>query len=146
MAQIIRATTGNIEAVARLFRSIRTACLPYLPDIHTPAEDLCYFRDRVFRTCEVWIAGADELEGFCAFRPGWVDHLYVRPDRHGQGLGTTLLGRAMQDNTRLQLWAFRRNTRAIRFYLARGFHRVSETDGSGNEEREPDALFAWEKM
>src|SRR5439155_23763428 len=128
MAQIIQAPTGDIEAVAHLFRLVRSACLSYLPDIHTPAEDLTFFRDGVFRTCEVWIAGTGEPEGFCAFRPGWVDHLYVRPDRHGQGLGTTLLGRAMQDNTQLQLWVVQRNTRAIRFYKARGFRLVRQID------------------
>ena len=30
-----------------------------------------------------------------------------------------------------------------RFYEARGFALVRETDGSGNEEREPDALYLW---
>jgi putative acetyltransferase len=145
MAQIIQATTRDIEAVARLFRAVRSACLPYLPDIHTPAEDLSYFRDCVFRTCEVWLAGVGEPEGFCAFQPGWVDHLYVRPDRQGKGIGTALLARAMQDNARLELWVFQRNTTAISFYRARGFRLVRRTDGSRNEEREPDALFAWAK-
>jgi len=30
-----------------------------------------------------------------------------------------------------------------RFYEARGFALVRETDGSGNEEKEPDALYLW---
>jgi hypothetical protein len=29
---------------------------------------------------------------------------------------------------------------AIRFYTCRGFHLVELSDGSANEEREPDAL------
>lgn len=45
----------------------------------------------------------------------------------------------------LQLWAFQRNLRAIKFYERHGFRLVRETDGSGNEEREPDALYAWNR-
>jgi len=45
----------------------------------------------------------------------------------------------------LQLWAFRRNESAIAFYLRKGFAPVRETDGSDNEEREPDVLLAWSK-
>jgi putative acetyltransferase len=118
MVQIRQATAGDAEAVARLFRHVRTTCLPYLPDLHTPASELVYFRDRVFPGSAVWVAGLEDLEGFCAFRPGWVDHLYVRPDCHGQGTGTALLGAAMHANDYLRLWVFQRNTAAIRFYLA----------------------------
>ena len=129
--------------MARLFRRVRTACLPYLPDLHTPAEDLEFFSGRVFRDCEVWVAGADGIDGFSAFRPGWVDHLYVDPRCHGQGLGSALLDKATVKNDRLRLWVFQRNTAAIQFYEARGFRRIDATDGGGNEEREPDALLEW---
>ncbi len=140
---IRRATPADVEAVARLHREVRAACLPYLPDVHSPESVHAFFRDRVFPTSEVWVAATETLDGFCAFRPGWVDHLYVRPECHRQGLGTALLGKAMAVNTRLQLWAFQRNTNAIRFYRARGFRVVRETDGSRNDEREPDMLMEW---
>ena len=42
------ATPEDIEAVERLHRAVRTACLPYLPELHTPEEDLRFFRGRVF--------------------------------------------------------------------------------------------------
>lgn len=49
----------------------------------------------------------------------------------------------MAENAALHLWAFQRNARALRFYARRGFRVVERTDGSRNEEREPDALLAW---
>lgn len=143
MPRIRLATPQDVEAVARLFRVVRTACLPYLPELHTPSEDLWFFRERVFRECTVWVAGEASLDGFCAWRPGWVDHLYVRPECHGQGLGTALLGRAMAAYSPLRLWAFQRNTPALRFYAARDFRVIERTDGSRNEEREPDTLLEW---
>jgi hypothetical protein len=38
---------------------------------------------------------------------------------------------------------FSANRRARRFYEARGFALVRETDGAGNEEKGPDALYRW---
>jgi ribosomal protein S18 acetylase RimI-like enzyme len=138
---IRRAQAGDIEAMARLFRAVRRACLPYLPNLHTAEKDLAFFRCHVFAECEVWVAGA--IDGFIAFRAGWVDHLYVRPECHRRGLGKALLEIAMDANASLRLWVFQRNIAAIAFYDACGFHEIERADGSRNEEREPDVLMAW---
>lgn len=141
MHTISRAQASELGAVARLFGVVRRTCLPYLPDLHTPEEDLAFFRERVFAECEVWVVG--EIDGFIAFRPGWVDHLYVRPECHRRGLGKTLLARAMKSRAPLRLWVFQRNTAAVAFYQACGFREIERTDGSRNEEREPDMLMEW---
>jgi len=139
------AQPGEAAAVARLHRAVRQACLPYLPDLHSSAEDLWFFRERVFPVCQVWVAGRDRLVGFCACRPGWIDHLYVEPDHHGRGLGSAFVAEAMKTQEELRLWVFQRNVAAIRFYEARGFQLVERTDGSRNEENEPEALYEWRK-
>src|SRR4029077_6302840 len=139
---IRRAEERDVEAVARLFREVRLACLPYLPDLHTPEEDAWFFRNRVFAECKVLLA-EETIDGFIAFRAGRVDRLYVRPQCQRGGIGTALLARAMQEGSPLRLWVFQRNTAAIAFYLARGLREIERTDGSGNEEREPDILMEW---
>jgi putative acetyltransferase len=138
---IRRGQVGDVEAVARLFRAVQRTCLPYLPDLHTPEEDLAFFRHRVFAECEVWIAGA--IDGFIAFRPGWVDHLYVHSQSHRRGIGRALLAVAMNRDAPLRLWVFQRNIAAIAFYRTCGFREIERTDGSRNEEREPDILMEW---
>jgi len=40
-------------------------------------------------------------------------------------------------------WVFQRNEGARRFYERHGCRLVELTDGSGNEEKEPDALYEW---
>jgi len=135
---------GEVEAVARLFRAVRGTCLPYLAELHTPKDDLAFFRGQVFVQCEVWVAGA--IDGFIAFRTGWVDHLYVRPECQRQGLGKELLAVAMTNHAPLRLWVFQRNAAAIRFYRAHGFREIERTDGSRNEEREPDVLMEWTRI
>jgi ribosomal protein S18 acetylase RimI-like enzyme len=140
---IRRAVEGDAEAIARVFRLARTACLPYLPDLHSPDSELRFFRDHVMRRLDVWVAGAPAIDGFCAFGNGSLEHLYVRPDRHRQGIGSALLALAQQSAPSLQLWVFQRNTDAIPFYEGHGFRIVEATDGSRNEENEPDFRMQW---
>jgi GNAT superfamily N-acetyltransferase len=139
-----RARVEESAALAALFRLSREAALPYLPELHTPAEDQAYFRERVVVACEVWVAEAEGTAiGFCAFRNGWIDHLYVHPAHQRRGAGSALVRTAMAANERLALWTFQRNANARRFYEAHSFRCVRLTDGRDNEEREPDALYEW---
>jgi GNAT superfamily N-acetyltransferase len=64
----------------------------------------------------------------------------------GRGVGTELLDIAKGVCHRLQLWTFQRNAPARRFYEARGFMLIEETDGARNEEREPDARYLWTRQ
>ena len=41
------------------------------------------------------------------------------------------------------LWVFESNRRAQAFYERHGFVAVERTDGTGNEEQEPDIRYAW---
>jgi GNAT superfamily N-acetyltransferase len=139
-----RLELADMDAAARVLRIAFDQALPTLKGLHTPEEDRWFFRERVFRDCEIWGAFAGEaMTGIIAFRNDWIDQLYVLPDMQGRGVGTALLKVAQDSFDRLQLWTFLRNVRARRFYEARGFVLMRETDGSRNEEKEPDALYLW---
>jgi GNAT superfamily N-acetyltransferase len=139
-----RAAFADMEAVAHLNRHVRKICFPYLPDLHTPEQDLAFFRNEVFPASEIWLAeSGNELVGFAAVSEGWLDHLYVDPAWHGRGVGSALLRMAKEGNVRLDLWTFQRNAQARRFYEHRGFRLVEMTDGSDNEEQTPDVHYRW---
>jgi GNAT superfamily N-acetyltransferase len=134
----------DMDAAARIHRAAFDQALPALAGLHTPEADRWFFRERVFPGCLLWGAFDDAgMTGIVAFREGWIDQLYVLPVAQGQGAGTALLQVAQNAFDRLQLWTFQRNWRARRFYEARGFALVQETDGTRNEEKEPDALYLW---
>ena len=81
-----------------------------------------------------------------AYGNGWIEQLYVLPDVQGAGIGTRLLSLAMNDMDDIRVWTFQQNRRARAFYKSRGFSPVEETDGSGNEENEPDVLYHWRRL
>jgi GNAT superfamily N-acetyltransferase len=136
----------DMDAAALVHRASFDARLPWLAGRHSPEEDRAYFRDRVFADCTVWGAFDDgRLVGFIAFRKDWIDQLYVAPFAQRRGIGKSLLGIAKAAHLNLSLWTFQRNEHARSFYEANGFLPVEITDGSRNEEQEPDILYRWRR-
>ncbi|HWG56722.1 MAG TPA: GNAT family N-acetyltransferase [Gaiellaceae bacterium] len=141
--ELRRATQEDTDAIAALFRA-SFGSIGFLPTLHTPDEDRGYFHG-VLAEQEVWVAeeGA-ELVGFAALSTEMLEHLYVRPGRQGAGVGSALLELAKERRPQgFTLWVFQRNERARLFYERHGCRLVRLTDGSANEEREPDALYGW---
>jgi GNAT superfamily N-acetyltransferase len=74
-----------------------------------------------------------------------LSQLYLDPDWRGRGLGDRFVGLAKERSPEgLHLWTFQVNKPAHRFYERHGFVAVEFTDGSTNEEREPDVRYVWE--
>jgi len=53
---------------------------------------------------------------------------------------------AQREHNKLGLWSFQRNANARLFSDARGVLLVGETDSAHNEEREPTALYRWQRI
>ena len=144
--QLRRAAHGDMAAVARIHRLAFCHAMPHMPVLHTPDDDLAFFSTVVFPGAVIWLAEHSGIPaGFIAFRPGWVDHLYIHPDQQGCGIGSTLLALAQSAEPSLRLWTFQCNLRARSFYEQRGFRIEQETNGANNEERQPDVLYAWSR-
>jgi putative acetyltransferase len=142
---ICRLSRDEMGQAALVHRAAFGERVPWLAGLHTPSEDRAYFRDQVFPWCDVWGAVDGGLIGFIAFRNGWIDQFYVLPARQRRGVGEALLEVAKTAHSELHLWTFQWNAPARRFYENRGFIALEEGDGSGNEEREPDILYRWQR-
>ena len=119
--------------------------LTFLPELHTDEETRDWIRDVVLLHHEVWVAEVDgRVVGFAALSDEMLNHMYVHPDSQNRGAGSALLDRAKgQRPAGFRLWVFQRNEGARRFYERLGCRLVELTDGSGNEEKQPDALYEW---
>jgi GNAT superfamily N-acetyltransferase len=137
------AVPGDADAVAVVFVAARTE-MRYLP---RPEIDVmrCVFADRVLSVNETWVAEVDgAVVGFATLAEGILEHLYVHPDAQSRGIGTALLDKAKERRPDgLALWVFQQNAAARRLYEREGFALVELTDGAGNMERLPDALYEW---
>ena len=119
--------------------------MPWLPRLHSAADDRRYFAERVIGECDVLVVRRERLPiAFLALRDEMVDHLYVRPDAQRAGIGSALIEVAKSRRLGgLRLWAFQRNHGARAFYARHGFAEIKHTDGADNQEHEPDVLLAW---
>jgi ribosomal protein S18 acetylase RimI-like enzyme len=137
------AQPADALAVTRIFQRAREHSLSFLPVLHDDAEDRAYFAGVVERE-EVTLSEDNGVPvAFLALDGDEVDHLYVHPDHHRRGHGARLLTHAQARRDHLELWVFQRNHGAIAFYAAHGFAVAASTDGSGNEEHEPDHRMTW---
>ncbi|WP_247983643.1 GNAT family N-acetyltransferase [Bradyrhizobium sp. 186] len=134
----------DMSAAAQVHRIAFDQAMPWLVGLHAPDQDRWFYCEHVFPTCRLWGHFEDEvLSGIIAFREAWIEQLYVLPAAQGRGVGTELLEIAKRACERLELWTVQRNEQARRFYEARGFELVEQTDGARNEEKEPDACHLW---
>jgi GNAT superfamily N-acetyltransferase len=141
---IRRAVTADAAAVADVFLDSFHATYDF-PLAHSDDEVRGWIRDRLIPEHETWVAVEDgRILALLALAPGWVEQLYVAPDRLGEGMGGRLIELAKErEPGGLELWTFQVNARARRFYERHGFVPVELTDGSGNQERQPDVRYRW---
>lgn len=139
-------TIDEADQAAAVLRESFDRALPTLAGLHTPDEDRWFVRERLFRDCQMWGFFAEaKLLGIIAFRDAWIDQLYIVPDWQRRGIGTALLKVAQDRFDQLSLWTFQRNKTALRFYEKHGFVAIRETDGSRNEEKDPDVMYSWQR-
>jgi GNAT superfamily N-acetyltransferase len=139
---IRRATRGDAAAIGALFVRARDE-MSYLPRI--PDRDRPLLGGWFLEQVDIWVAEeGGRVAGFAGVGGNELTHLYVDPPAQNRGVGTALLDHVKSLRPdRLELWVFQANEGARRFYERHGFRLVQLTDGAGNMEREPDALYEW---
>jgi GNAT superfamily N-acetyltransferase len=108
------ATAADAPAVTAVHLASRAAAMPWLPVVHTPAETRWWVEHVVLGRLRTWVAvDDDDVLGFVSVDVGRLEHLYLRPDRRRQGIGTLLLRQAQQaEPGGFTVAVFTRNTSA----------------------------------
>lgn len=136
---------ADVPAAAAAWVRARRGAPGIPPPVHPDDDAYEHFARVLVPTQEVWVADdAGAIVGVLVLGDGEVDHLYVVPERTGNGTGSDLLRRAQELRpSGLSLWTFQSNEGARRFYARHGFVEVEQTDGRDNEERAPDVRMVW---
>ena len=142
-----RAAPEDVWAVADVLIRSRRASVGSIPAaIHSDTDIEQWVKVEVIAHREVWVAvnTEDHPLAVMVLHDGWIDQLYVDPAWTGLGLGSRLVELAKSRSPQgLQLWTFASNVGAQRFYERHGFVIAETTDGSGNEENQPDLRLVW---
>lgn len=145
MTEIRKAGPEDAGIVAELYLRSRHASVPAYPaPVHDDDDVRGWVTTVVIPAGDTWVIERDDtIVAMLVLDERGVDHLHVDPDQTGQGLGSTLLDFAKHHRpTGLDLWVFRSNEGARRFYARHGFTEIDRTAGD-NEEGEPDVLLRW---
>jgi uridine kinase len=140
------ADPADAREIALLFIDARKG-MTYLPDSpYSDEQTVAFFRGLIEDPGNLVLTAELEdgrIGGFGVFAEGRMDHLYVDPEHQRRGIGTMLLKAAQGRFGHLEGWVFEKNINAIRLYQRNGFDVVEHTDGSRNEEGEPDVRIVW---
>ncbi|MFF4968997.1 GNAT family N-acetyltransferase [Streptomyces sp. NPDC001037] len=143
-----RAVAADAAAAAGVWLRSFAAALPTVVRPRTDDDVRDYFRDVVVPLRETWVAEATEegngIVGVMVLDGTSLSQLYLDPGWRGRGVGDRFVALAKERSPQgLTLWTFQVNKPAHRFYERHGFIAAEHTDGSGNEEREPDVRYEW---
>lgn len=132
-------------AIAEVWLRSFNAALPTVRRAHSDDDVRGWIRDVLVPAGTVLVVEVNTtVVGLLALRSSWIEQLYVDPEWQRRGVGALLVSRAKrQEPSGLQLWTFQTNRLAQQFYERHGFVAVEWTDGSANEEREPDVRYVW---
>jgi GNAT superfamily N-acetyltransferase len=140
-------SSADAAAAADVWLRSFAAALPTVTSPRSADEVRDHFREVVVPSRETWVADAGAgggIVGVMVLHDGELSQLYLDPDWRGRGLGDRFVALAKERGPGgLDLWTFQVNKPAHRFYERHGFVAVEHTDGSGNEEREPDVRYVW---
>jgi GNAT superfamily N-acetyltransferase len=140
----VHAEPADADGVARVYLASFGETYDF-PLAHSDDDVRVWVAEHVIPELETWVAKVDgEVVGVMALSNAVLEQLYIHPERAGVGIGSRLLELAKERRPNgLELWTFQVNAGARRFYGRHGFEEVEWTDGSGNEEGQPDVRCVW---
>lgn len=99
---------------------------------------------KVLPNAEIYVYLEDErIVGFIGLNDNYIEGIFIDSKCQYKGIGTALLNKAKKLKDELTLSAYKKNTKAIQFYLKNGFKIVEENIEEENDEVE--YIILWKK-
>ncbi|MFG3001987.1 GNAT family N-acetyltransferase [Streptomyces sp. NPDC048340] len=141
-----RADDSDARPAADTWLRSFAAALPTVRCAHDAADVRDWFAHVLVPQYETWVAvTGSEVVGVMVINGGEMKQLYLDPAWRGRRLGDRFMSLAKEQRPEgLALWTFQVNEPAHRFYERHGFIAVERTDGTRNDEHEPDVRYVWQ--
>jgi putative acetyltransferase len=143
---IHRYQPSDFDTVTRFWRRAREVAIPELVARmgYSFEMDCRHFMEHVIPSCQLWVFERErEPVAFLGIKDNFIDHLYLDPDHHRQGIGRALIDHARTlSPDHLWLYTHVANTLARAFYEKNGFVAV-RFGVSPAPELEPDMEYHW---
>lgn len=136
------ASAQDVEAVAGIVTGFQENT-PWMPKLHSHTGNTRFCTRIITEGGVIVGCDGDTIAGFLNLVGSEIDHLYLDPAFHRQGLGRAFVDHAKAQSDRLELWTFEANTGAQAFYERLGFQVEKRTDGTTNDEKLPDIRYVW---
>ncbi|AXB43616.1 GNAT family N-acetyltransferase [Amycolatopsis albispora] len=140
---IRRAVAADAPAAAEVW--LRSFATLGVRRAHSEDEVRAWFAQVVVPRLETWVSvDGGAITGLLVLDGPELAQLYLDPAWRGRGLGDRFVALAKRRRPGgLELRTFQVNEPARRFYRRHGFTEVAWSDGTDNEEGEPDVRLVW---
>ena len=99
---------------------------------------------KILPNAEIYVYVENEkIVGFIGLNDNYIEVIFIDSKYQYKGIGTALLNKAKKLKDELTLSAYKKNTKAIQFYLKNGFENVEENIDEENKEIE--YIMLWKK-
>ncbi len=111
----------DIDQIVLVWKRSTAQSHAFLPASFQEAEEM-RVRNLFPQISDIWIKEIDrEVVGFFAIRKSQLAAMFLKPELHGQGIGSEMMRRAIEIGGDLSLEVFQKNYSARRFYERFGF-------------------------
>ena len=116
----------DIEELLEVWYEASSMAHPFL-DSEFMEKEKQNIRDVYIPNTETWVStNKDVLDGFIAMMENEVGAIFVRPEKHGQGIGKNLMDFVYQFHKELEVEVFKDNKIGRAFYDKYGFKIIKE--------------------
>lgn len=138
-SMIRRLQDNDIEEIAKIWLETNIEAHNFIPKQYWIANyDLV---KTMLPKADVYVYDEDGIHGFVGLNGDHIEGVFVSKNMQCQGIGKSLLEYIKGERRRLTLNVYKKNVRALAFYLREGFKTVIE--GTDEDTREPDILMEW---
>ena len=116
----------DLEELLEVWYEASSMAHPFL-DSEFMEKEKQNIRDVYMPNTKTWVStNKDVLDGFIAMMGNEVGAIFVRPEKHGQGIGKNLMDFVCQFHNELEVEVFKDNKIGRAFYTKYGFKVIKE--------------------